>query len=78
MKRLSAWLLVMLGLSGCANPHVEYRPVPIHLIPARQILPTVRAGELECLSDDAYLRLAERNRMQQQQIDELRALLDAP
>lgn len=74
MKPLAAVLLLIV-IVGCAKPPVEYRPVPLHLIPERPQLPTVQAGELQCLSDDAYLRLVERDRMLRKDGDELRALL---
>ena len=76
MKPLAA-VLLLIAIVGCAKPPVEYRPVPLHLIPDRPQLPTVRADELRCLSDDAYLRLVERDRMLRQNNDELRALLGA-
>lgn len=76
MKPLAAVLLLIV-IVGCAKPPVEYRPVPLHLIPIRPQLPTVRADELRCLSDDAYLRLVERDRMLRQNNEELRALLGA-
>lgn len=76
---MSRWagLILLTAICGCAKPPVEYRPVPLHLIPGWPQLPTVRADELRCLSDDAYLRLVERDRMLRQNNDELRALLGA-
>jgi len=76
VKPLAA-VLLLIAIGGCAKPPVEYRPVPLHLIPIRPQLPTVRADELRCLSDDAYLRLVERDRMLRQHNEELRALLGA-
>lgn len=73
MRLLPALLLI--AIVGCAKPPVEYRPVPLHLIPERPQLPTIKADELRCLSDDAYLRLVERDRMLRQNNDELRALM---
>ena len=77
MIRLAS-LILSLAIAACAKPPVEYRPVPFHLIPVRPALPTVRADDVRCLSDDAYLRLVERDRMLRQNNDELRALLGAP
>ena len=76
---MSRWagLILLTAICGCAKPPVEYRPVPLHLIPIRPQLPTVRADELRCLSDDAYLRLVERDRILRQNNDELRELLGA-
>ena len=69
------WLWLALLLTSCANPRIEYRPVPAWLIPARPMLPTIQAAELRCLSDDVYRRLAERERVRKQEAAELRALL---
>lgn len=69
-------LLIWL-LAGCTTHSYLYQPVPAHLIPAKPELPKVMASELACLSDDAYGRLANRDRIRQQYEDELRALLEA-
>jgi len=76
VKPLAA-VLFLIAIGGCARPPVEYRPVPFHLIPVRPQLPTVQANELRCVSDAAYLRLVERDRMLRQNNEELRALLGA-
>ncbi len=64
------WLLV-----GCSTHSYLYRPVPAALVPKKPDLPTVQAAELQCLSNDSYLRLANRDRLQRQYAAELRALL---
>ena len=69
------WLWLALLLTSCAHPRIEYRAAPAWLIPARPTLPTVAAHELQCLSDDVYRRLAERERVRKQEAAELRALL---
>lgn len=61
-------------LSGCAS-RIEYRPIPAMLIPPAPTLPTIKAAELTCLSDDTYLRLATRDRAVRQYAAELGALL---
>lgn len=66
------WLLV-----GCMSPKIEYRPIPAMLVPPAPTLPTIKAAELACLSDDAYLRLAARDRALRQYTAELGALLGA-
>lgn len=68
-------LLAVLALAGCSTPKIEYRPVPAMLIPPAPALPTIKAAELACLSDDAYLRLASRDRALHQYAAELNALL---
>lgn len=75
MKPFAALLLIAIG--GCAKPPVEYRPVPFHLIPVLPQLPTVQANELRCLSDETYLRLAERDWLLRKYSEELGALLGA-
>jgi len=71
------WVAAMLGglLAGCSTHSYLYRPAPAALIPVAPVLPTVQSAELQCLSDDVYLRLAERDRARQQYADELLALL---
>jgi hypothetical protein len=48
---------IVWALTGCAtNPCVK----PVVDLP-EPVLPAVTAGELSCLSDEAYMRLAERD-----------------
>lgn len=68
-------ILPLLFLVGCACPQQEYRVVPAWLVPAKPTVETVRADELTCLSDEAYLRLANRDRACWRYAEELRALL---
>lgn len=70
-------LVACLALAGCCPPKYLYAPVPQNLIPREPELPTIRSEELQCISDDAYTRLAERDRALRQINAELRALLDA-
>lgn len=71
------WIAAMLGclLAGCSTHSYLYRPIPAKMIPPVPKLPTIKSSELSCLSDDAYLRLAERDRLRKLYADELRALL---
>lgn len=71
-------LILFLAIAACAKPPVEYRPAPLHLIPSRPQLPTVRADELRCLSDETYLNLAERDLLSRKYSEELGALLGVP
>ncbi len=68
-------LLVWL-LAGCTTHSYLYQPVPAYLIPGKPDFPKIKSSELACLSDDAYERLANRDRIRQQYEDELRALLE--
>ena len=67
-------LVVILLLAGCTTQY-RYTAVPMGLIPLPIELPRVMAVELECLSDDAYLRLVERDRMLRYESAQFRALL---
>lgn len=76
------WLGVALSLAapllivaGCAAPRVA-SPIPAWLVPARPVLPVISAAELSCLSDDAYVRLATRERLRALEIAQLRALVE--
>lgn len=69
------WALVVWLLVGCTCPQTTYRAVPAWSIPAQPVVETVAAGELQCLSDDTYLRLAKRDRACWRYAGELRALL---
>ena len=75
---MSRWagLILLTAICGCANPPVEYRPVPYHLIPSKPDLPTITSERLRCIDDTTYYDLANRDRMLRQYSDELRALLD--
>lgn len=73
---LSIVMAAVFGLIGCA-PRIEYQPVPHWLIPAKPVVATVRAESLQCLSEETYTRLAERDRACWQYARELRALLGA-
>jgi hypothetical protein len=41
------------------------------------VLPTIKPDELQCLSDDAYSRLAERNRLQRQYAEKLETIIQS-
>ncbi|WP_427501382.1 hypothetical protein ACQE3E_06685 [Methylomonas sp. MED-D] len=45
--------------------------------PTRPVLPAITAPELTCLTDDAYAKLAERNRLQRQYAEELETIIDS-
>lgn len=60
-------------LIGCAATP-EYVPVALTL-PERPVLPTVKSAELQCLSDDAYTRLVQRDRLLRGHIDVLEAVI---
>lgn len=63
--------------AGCAQERVVYQPLPAWVIPAAPELPTVKAEELRCLSDDTYVRLVTRERLRSSDQALLRSLLGA-
>ena len=62
----SAWMLsiitvivlILWALTGCATTPACVKPI---VSIERPVLPTVPATDLQCLSDGAYVRLAERD-----------------
>jgi hypothetical protein len=73
MNRATA-LLVLVLVGGCA---VQYRyvPIPPNLIPPRAELPKIPAAELECLTDETYTKLVERDRAQRFELAQWRAVV---
>lgn len=61
-----ALVLVAAVLAGCATrsapPSIAHRPVTLPL-PPRPLLPPVAATSVRCLSDSAYSRLVQRERL---------------
>jgi hypothetical protein len=72
MSRLA--LIALLLLSGCTTAY-RYVAVPPHLIPPRAEVPRITAAELECLEDETYTRLVDRDRALRFELDQYRALL---
>jgi len=74
---LSVMTLIMIGLTGCPAP------LPAQVIqepltrPARPVLPAIKSADLQCLSDDTYFRLAQRNRLQRQYAEQLELIIDS-
>lgn len=74
MKSLALWLCIL--CCGCTTPQYRYSAVPSNLIPPRSTLPSIKADEVACLTDEVYRRIVERERLRAQEIRELRALLE--
>lgn len=74
---LSVMTLIMTGLTGCPEP------LPAQVIqepltrPARPVLPAIKAADLQCLSDETYFRLAQRNRLHRQYAEQLELIIDS-
>ena len=77
---MTAWTAVILivvvlvawALTGCAtNPCVK----PVVSLP-EPVLPVVTASELSCLSDEAFMRLAERDVILQSALAQCRAVVE--
>jgi uncharacterized lipoprotein YmbA len=74
MRRLA--LIALLLLSGCATDY-RYVPVPQYLIPLQAELPRITASELECLEDETYIKLGEREQEIRYELEQYRSLLTA-
>jgi len=74
---LPAMILIMMALTGCPAP------LPAQVIqepltrPTRPVLPAIKSADLQCLSDDTYLRLAQRNRLQRHYAEQLELIIDS-
>jgi len=72
MSRLA--LIALLLLSGCTVAY-RYVAVPPNLVPMRAELPRIPAAELECLADETYSKLVERDRALRFELDQWRTLV---
>ncbi len=75
MKRYVAPILlaaIISSLSGCATSP----PAQIRLsLPPPLVLPKVHGSDLQCLSDDAYLKLTTRDTLQRERIKTLEDII---
>lgn len=67
-------IIIAAALAGCAAPEVRYQTVPLPL-PPRPELPRIYGEELQCLSEDAYRRIVERDRMRRAYAEQLEAVI---
>lgn len=74
--KLAAAIILITAGSGCAAPEVRYVIEPLPL-PARPVLPAIGEAELMCLSDDAYHRLVERERLRREYAEKLEEIIKA-
>lgn len=65
--------LIILG-SGCTR--TVYKPVPLDR-PERPALPAVEAQALQCLSDDTFSRILEREQLRREYAEELEVIIDS-
>lgn len=63
-------------LAGCAAAPVQYRPVLLPQ-PARPVLTSLKASDLQCLSDSAYTTIVNRERAYKTWGLQLEAIIDA-
>ena len=66
--------LAIILVAGCATTTTEYITTPLQ-IPDRPTLPTVVAGDLQCLTDQAFEELVARDAMLQAHIKRLEAII---
>ncbi|MEJ1496343.1 MAG: hypothetical protein RPU13_07615 [Candidatus Sedimenticola sp. (ex Thyasira tokunagai)] len=71
-----AAILITAG-SGCSStPEVRYVAQPLPM-PQRPLLPALSADDLACITNDAYYRLVQRNRLRREYAEELEAIIQA-
>ena len=75
--KVAAIILITLGSVGffgtCTK--VVYEPVPLDR-PQRPVMPHVEEHELECLSDETFSRLLERERLRREYAEDLEVIID--
>jgi len=71
--RLILTFLAVATLTAC-TPSVVYRPVQLPL-PPEPDYPTVQAAEVECLADDTWARIVERDLARKQYAERLRQVI---
>jgi hypothetical protein len=73
-KNLLAALAIILIVSGCATAGPAALRLPL---PPPLVLPTIPAASLECLADDTYDKLVERDVRQRERIHTLEDIIRA-
>ena len=74
LMRGIAIILTILGSTACTHVETQYITSPL-TIPERPVLPVLSADDLQCLSDDAYRRLVERNRLRREYAEEMEVII---
>ena len=73
------WLIAVIWITigaGCQSSCPATTPQIVALqLPARPVLPAIKAEEVKCLSDDTNSRVAERNRLQRQYAEEMETII---
>lgn len=70
--RLPALILAATILASCTVPVIVYIDIP-----ERPSLPVINQTEFECLTDDTYVLLVERDVLQKTYIDQVLAIVEA-
>lgn len=79
--RSSVWTMVAATIlittaSSCTQVEVRHEPVELEKA-EKPLLPAIKPAEMMCLSDDAYARIVERDRLRRNYGEELEAIIDA-
>lgn len=74
MRPLLAVIAAALIMMGCSKTVYVTQPLPL---PPRPALPPVTAAELQCLPDDVYGRMLQRQRLGRHHRDKLEAVIKA-
>lgn len=72
----SWWLFLVMLMAGCTTPAIEYVTTPLPL-PPRPELPSVSGEQLQCLSDEAYTALANRDRQRREYAELLESIIQS-
>jgi len=74
LRKLSLATVLTLSLSACATKEIIVPPAPLP-IPSAPVYPTINAVDLQCLTDEAYTKLVERDSLRKAYIDELISII---
>ncbi|KMQ75342.1 hypothetical protein [Marinobacter subterrani] len=72
----SWWLFLVVLLTGCTTPAIEYVTTPLP-VPPRPELPSVSGEQLQCLSDETYTALVNRDRQRRDYAELLESIIQS-
>lgn len=68
------WIAIIPLMVACIEPRVVYVPTKLGL-PDEPPIPKVSSEDLQCLSDEAYTQVVERDRVCRTQVKALKAVI---
>lgn len=63
-------------LAGCATPRVEYVTAPLPM-PPRPELPAIPGEALQCLAEEDYRAVVQRDRLRREYAEQLEAVIES-